>query len=451
MSLTKTAIDRLEYDPAGPKMQIEYDGSEIPGFGIRVHPPQKKTGKSKKTFVLTYRTRGKPAPKRITLGTFGPMTLDEARKLARQTWLEAKTGEDPLEARRKQRHGDTVKELADLYLERHAKPHKKTWQEDQRRIEKHVKPALGTKRMEDVKRADVARLHNRIGKTAPYEANRVLALVAVMFTKAEEWGLIEEGRPNPAARVQTFRERSRDRWITPAELPLLVEAIDAEPSEYVRAALKLYLVTGLRRNEMLGLRWRDIDLERKEIRLSDTKAGRSHTVPLTPTAEAILRTLPRGIGNAPVFPGDRRGKHGSEAVRPLVNINKPWRRVRARFWLAKNPDVQAELREQAARDVARGKKHAGKGAEAVEARLIQLASKAAKGDEDVRLHDLRRTVGSWLATSGASLPLIGKVLNHSNPSTTAVYARLAEDPARAAMEEHDARIGPLLLGEAVER
>jgi integrase len=440
MALTKTAIDRLEYDRDGPKMQIEYDGAEIPGFGVRVHP----TGR--KTFVLTYRAPGRPTPRRIVLGTYGQMTLDEARKEARKTLLEAKTGDDPLEARRKLREGDTVRDLARTYLERYAKREKKTWKEDERRLESYILPALGAKRIADVRRPDVARLHDRIGRRAPYEANRVLALLSVMFTKAQEFGLLEEGAANPAARVPKRREKSRDRWITREELPALVAAIDAEPSVYVRAAIKLYLLTGMRRGELLGLRWRDVDLERREIRLGDTKAGRAHVVPLSAEALDVLGTLPRGIGKAFVFPSERT--QPGEEPKPLVNINKPWSRIRARFWLGNNPAEAAKLRERAARDVARRSKHAEKSAEAIEARLVQLAQAAAKGEEDVRLHDLRRTVGSWLATAGASLPLIGKVLNHSNASTTQVYARLAEDPARAALEEHGARIGPLLIGEA---
>ncbi len=386
MALTKAGIDRLEYDPEGPKLQIEIDGAEIPGFGVRVHPS------GRKTFTLTYRTRGRPTPRRIVLGTYGTLTLDEARQLARQTLMQAKTGGDPLEARRKQRIGDSVRDLAAVYIERHARPRKKTWREDERRIERHILPAFGRRKIADVRRADVARLHGTIGTTAPYEANRVLALLAVMFNKAAEWGLVEEGAPNPAGRIQTFKERSRDRWVTPAELPRLVEAIDAETSPYIRAAFKLYLLTGLRRSELLGLRWKDVDFARCELRLEDTKNGRAHVVPLSTAAMEIVRELPRGIGSAHLFPGSVPGK-------PMANVTRAWERIRQRAGLP-----------------------------------------------DVRLHDLRRTVGSWLATGGASLPLIGKVLNHSNVATTAVYARLAEDAGRTALEEHGALLGPLLRG-----
>jgi integrase len=432
MALTKRDVDRLAYDPAGPGTQIHYDGDEVPGFGVRVFPS------GAKSFVVWYRTDS--GRKRLhTLGKYGALTVQQGRDLARRTLMQAKTGADPMEARQKARRGETVKQLAEMYLERHAKRHKKTWKEDERRINKWIVPALGSRKVEDVRRSDVARLHGRIGKQAPYEANRVLALVAVMFAKAAEWGFLDETAPNPAARVQTFRERSRDRWVTPAELPALVEAINAEPSLYVRAAVKLYLLTGLRRNELLGLRWKDVDFERRELRLEDTKAGRSHTLPLSAAAVEVFRELPRQLGNAYVFPGRAKGK-------PLVNIAKSWRRVRARLWLATNPDKAAELREKAAADVRRRPKNANTGPAAVEARLLQLAKQEAAEDDTLRLHDLRRTVGSWLATSGASLPLIGKVLNHSNASTTQVYARLAEDATRTALEEHGDRMGPLLSG-----
>ena len=385
MALTKRDVDRLAWNPDGPNIQLYPEGS-IPGFSVRVYPS------GKKAFVLRYRPVGAAQPKLHTVGAYGVLTLPQARNLARTALVDAKTGADPVEKRRKARHGETVKDFAAIYLERHAKKRKKSWTEDARRLNRYILPAFGSKKLADVKRADVARLHSAIGDTKPYEANRVVEVVAILFTKAVEWGALDEAAPNPAARIQPFREKSRDRWVTPDELPRLVEAIDADPNLYVRAALKLYLLTGLRKNELLGLRWKDVDLTRREIRLPETKAGRPHLVPLSAPALEIVRSIPRQLGNAYVFVGNVTG-------RPLVNISKPWSRIRKRAGL-----------------------------------------------EDVRLHDLRRTVGSWMATSGESLPLIGKVLNHSNASTTQVYARLAEDATRTALEKHGARIGPLLNG-----
>lgn len=383
-TLTKGRIDRLKHDPNGPATQIEYD-DEIPGFGVRLYES------GRKAFVVWYRTAS--GRKRMqTIGAFGPWTLQQAREEAREIIVEANRGSDPMAERQGARRGTSVREFSAVYLERHAKPRKKTWTEDERRIEKHINPALGARKMEDLRRADVARFHGEIGMDAPYEANRVLALLRVMLNKAEEWGYLEEGTPNPAAKVEPFREKKRDRWVRPEELPRLMEAVAEEENPYIRAAVKLYLLTGLRKSELLGLRWQDVELsgDRPELRLRDTKAGRPHTVPLSPVAVEILRDLPRMLHNPHVFPGHRKGQ-------PLVNISKPWRAIRERA-----------------------------------------------GMKDVRLHDLRRTVGSWLATSGASLPLIGSVLNHTNASTTQIYAHLADDAARQALEKHGERIGPLL-------
>lgn len=434
MALTKREVDRLAWNPDGPKVQIHVAG-EPAGFGVRVYP----TGR--KAFVLRYRPPGALQPKLLTIGAYGTYTLQQARDRAEKALVSARDGSDPLEARQSARRGETVRDLARTYIARHAKPHKKTWDEDERRLARWVLPALGSRKVAEVKRSDLARLHGKIGERAPYEANRTLALLRVMFNKAAEWGLLDEAAPNPAARVQKFRERSRDRWVTPAELPALVEAIAAEPNPYIRAAVKLYLLTGLRRSELLGLRWKEIDLDRRELHLSDTKAGRSHTVPLSAPALEVLGELPRQIGNAYVFPGDAPGK-------PLVNIGKGWRRIRARMWLAANPEAAEALHARAEADVRRRSKHAEKSPAAIEARLLALVDAEANGEDLIRLHDLRRTVGSWLATNGASLPLIGKVLNHSNASTTQIYARLAEDATRTALEAHGARIGPVLSGAA---
>lgn len=386
--LTKRDVDALAYDPSGPPRQVLWD-AQTPGFGVRVFDS------GAKSFVLAYRPMGERRKRQITIGRYGDFTVDQARVRAEEYRVKIRNGIDPLDERQEMRDAATVAELGRIYIERHAKPHKKTWTEDERRLVQYVYPAFGAKKAEAIRRPDVARLHSKIGATKPYEANRVLALVAVMFNKAVDFGILDEGAPNPAARIQKFREKSRDRWVTPSELPALWQAIEEEANPYARAAFKCYLFTGMRRNELLGLRWKDVDFERKEIRIEDTKAGRSHVVPLSAPAEAVLRDLPRQIGNAYVFAGARPG-------RPLVNVAKPWKRIRERAGL-----------------------------------------------EDVRLHDLRRTVGSWLATSGASLPLIGKVLNHSNASTTQVYARLAEDAPRAALEEHAARILELPIGEEV--
>lgn len=427
--LTKRDVDRLAYDPKGPTTQIIYDEGGVPGFGVRVRPS------GRKTFIVWYRTR-KDRARMLTLGRYGVLTLDQARKKARAELAKVADGADPVEERRTERHGTTVRDLADAYIERYAQRHKKTWREDQRRLDTYIIPALGTRQVTDVHRADVAWLHNSIGRGKPYEANRVLALVSVLFSKAEEWGFLPEGAPNPARRVQRFAERSRDRYVKPAEMPALATAIDAEENLYVRAAFKLYLLTGLRRSELVGLRWTDVDVDERELRLGETKAGRPHVLPLSHAAVEVLADLPRMVGNPYVFAGERRG-------RPIGNVGKAWERIRARLWLALNPEALEGLRRQAEADVKAAKRrsrHASEREEAVEARFLALARQRSCGPDTIRVHDLRRTVGSWLAMDGASLPLIGKVLNHSNAKTTQIYARMSKDAPRGALEELAAKM-----------
>jgi integrase len=225
-----------------------------------------------------------------------------------------------------------------------------------------------------------------IGERHPYEANRTVALVGKMFELARRWGFLPETAANPARGIDKFREHKRDRWVTPEELPRLAAIIGQYPNLYVQAALWLYLLTGVRREELLQARWEDVDVARGELRLGETKAGRPHYVPLSAPALALLRQLPREEGNPYLLPGTKTGGH-------LVNVSKPWEKIRR-----------------------------------------------AAGVEDVRIHDLRRTVGSGLAMAGNSLPLIGRVLNHTDPKTTAVYARLGDDPARQALADHAQRI-----------
>lgn len=207
-----------------------------------------------------------------------------------------------------------------------------------------------------------------------------------MFELARRWAFLPETAANPARGIDKFKEHKRDRWVTPEELPKLAAAIAREPNLYIRAALWLYLLTGVRKTELLKARWDDVDFVRCALRLPETKAGRIHYVPLSAPAVAILQALPRQEANPYVLPGQRAGQH-------VVNVDDSWQRARKEA-----------------------------------------------GVEDVRLHDLRRTVGSWLALAGNSLPLIGRVLNHTDPKTTAIYARLGDDPARQALADHAERI-----------
>ena len=372
--LTKRFIDSLVYSKVAPAREVHWD-DELRGFGVRVYP------NGEKSYVFSYRHQGRK--RLIALGRVTEQTLDEARDEA----LSHKLGlchddRDPLVQRERALLGDTIAELCTAYLERYAKARKRSWRLDEQRIAKYIVPEWGTLKAAALKRMDVAALHRRVGATHPYAANRIVELVSKMFELARLWGIVEEDHPNPGRRIEAFHEVKRERRVTQEEMPRLGAAIQAEPNVVVRAAICLYLLTGARKEELLKSRWRDIDWDRAEWTLPETKNGKSHVIPLSRPAVQLLKSLPRDPANPYVF-------QGALAGRPLVNISKPWLRIRA-----------------------------------------------AAGIPDVRLHDLRRTVGSMLAQNNHSLHLIGRVLNHQDTASTLVYARFGQGHVRDALESH---------------
>jgi len=432
VKLTKRVIDAAKYQGENNGRCILWC-DDPPGFGCRIFPS------GKKSFVLSYRVNNRK--RLLTLGGYGALTLDQARKMARAELAKAEAGGDPLGDRQKAARGETIADLCTAYMERHGNA-KKSGGEDQRRIDQHILPAWRNLQAAAIKRADVAALHSRIGKHAPYEANRVLALLSKMLELARRWGFVPEDHSNPARDIDRFKEVKRDRYITPEELPHLAAAINAESNESARNGLWLYLLTGARKSELLRARWEDLDMDRAELRLPDTKAGRVHYLPLSAPALALLREIPRQPGNPYILPGKTPGGH-------LVNIAKPWTRVKTAATLARwreEPEIAELIDRLTAERKATKSKHAAKDwtPEPTLAEIRAASDTAGltlpPAVDDVRLHDLRRTVGSWLAQSGNSLHLIGRVLNHSNPSTTAIYARFGQDSVRAALEQHGARM-----------
>jgi integrase len=209
-----------------------------------------------------------------------------------------------------------------------------------------------------------------------------------MFNLAHDWGYLKTD--NPASRVRFFREEKRDRFPSPEELGRVNRALAEEPSPYWRAYFPLSLLLGTRKSELQSARWEDMDLNQKTWRIPSTKAGRPHLLPLPKAAVEILERLPRA--SEFVFPGKSASGHLAESA-------KAWQRIRKRA-----------------------------------------------GVSDARMHDLRRTLGSWLAAQGDSLSLIGRALNHSDVSTTQIYARLELEPVREALEKNAA----LMFGSTAE-
>ena len=382
MNLTKLICDRVTYKGKGEQGFFAIWDSALPGFGLRITP------QNAKSFIITYRIGGRK--KMLTLGKYGVLTVEQARTMAREKLVDVTKGGDPAEERKKQRQSvERMEALCLEYLEKRSILFKKSWKEDQRRIQTRIIPALGNKSILDISRADVQRFHSRLGEERGHiESNRILMLLSAIYEFARKREIIPVSHPNPCRMIEKFREESRDVFVKIENLPRLVESIQQEPNQYVRAALMLILLTGARKTELLTAQWAWLDFDRGEIRLPTTKNGKPFSIRLNKPAIEILRALPQMEGNPFVFPSLTR-----EGGR-LWEINRPWRKIRARA-----------------------------------------------GMEHLHIHDLRRSVGSWLAESGESLQLIGKVLNHRDTDTTSIYARLQEDPAKAAMD----RIGEKVI------
>lgn len=416
--LTKRAIDSFRYRGG---WDVRWDGA-IPGFGVRIYPS------GKKAFVLSYRAAGRK--RLMVLGRFGvDFTIDQARAEAQDRLTGLRKGLDPLEEKAVAETDQTFGALIDRYIDSYAKPRKKTWDEDDKRLKRNIPARWRSRLARNITHRDITKLHAKVGARAPYEANRLVACLHKMFKLARTWGIVPDDLPNPAAGIEKFKERKRRRWANSDEVRALAQAIDQDPNIYVRAGLWLYLLTALRKTELLTARRSDIDWTEAQLTLPDTKSGEEQVVALSEPAIAVLRAVPALSGNPYILPGAKKGQH-------LVNINKPWQKIRKRatvYMWATSPDEQvSDLVARLASEHGREPTYE----ECVAAAGFDLPT----GLADLRLHDLRRTVGSWMSQSAIDLNTIKESLRHSSISTTLTYARLGADPARQAMEEHGRRV-----------
>lgn len=379
--LTERRIERLAYNPGGPSRQIEWD-TEITSFGVRLYPS------GKKSFVLQYGPRTKR--QLLALGQVGRVTLEQARGFARERLFELAKGHNPLEERRSRRSAQahSVNELITAFLNdnehRWSRSHAS---ETRRRLEGPVSDAIGHLTPSDVGKADVNKLHTAITKGgAPVEANRVRTIVHTLYEWAADFGYVPEDHRNPAKKRRGSSagrntERSRERYLKLEEATKLLAAADRLG---YGAIVRLWLLTGLRRSELLHRRWSDIDWKRRTLTVPNTKNGTTHILPLSNRAMDLFKALQPDIvaKDAPIFPG-----RGDE---PLVDFKKPWRQIR------------------------RG-----------------------SGLSDLTIHDLRRTVGTWLASlSGTPITTVSALLNHQAPGgVTAIYTRPMDDAVRNAVNE----------------
>jgi integrase len=392
--ITKRAVDALTIRDARHDREVLWD-TEISGFGVIAFP----TGK--KVYVVQYRKDGRS--RRLTLGEHGRMTPDDARSQARIKLGAVESGADPIAERNRARAVRTFKEVAEDFLghvQRMKKP--RTAEEYRRLLQNHVYPAIGSTRIVEVTAADVAKLHKKMGAT-PINANRALAVISSVWSWAAKPARGQEvsASANPAKEIERNPEESRERYLKGDELARLGDALrEAEtiglegrgPKQHRRtridphaaAAILLLILTGARLREILGLEWSQIDPERGVAFLPTSKTGKK-TLYFSAAALAVLAEIPRVEGGAFVIAGEKGARR--------ADLKRPWASV-------------------------------AKGA----------------GLDGVRIHDLRHSFASVGAGASMGLPIIGKLLGHSQAATTARYAHLDADPMRRAADAIGATI-----------
>lgn len=420
MSIRRQRLDEKlvrALEPPASGNRISYD-SEVKGFGVRV------TAAGAKAFVLNYTVAGRE--RRITIGSVPDWSVAGARDRAKELKRRIDVGEDPMGERHDDRAAPTVADLAARFDAEHLSRRRATTATEYRSILRgHILPGLGKLRVADLRHADIERLHRKIAVNAPYRANRAVAVLSKMLSLAVRWEMRDD---NPVKGIERAPEDKRERFLTPAEISRLGKELEAHSERTSCNAIRLLLLTGARRGETLSATWAQFDLERGVWTKPSaaTKQDKTHRIPLSTPAVALLTAMQ---GNADldcpyVFPGKRTiDAQGGVIWAPLKEIK--------RVWLALC--IKAGLAEQVDKKDAAGK-------------LVTNAdgTRARVWTATVRVHDLRHTYASILASSGLSLPIIGALLGQTQAATTARYAHLLDDPLRAATEH----VGSVVAGTA---
>ncbi|HEV2563119.1 MAG TPA: tyrosine-type recombinase/integrase [Rhizomicrobium sp.] len=414
--ITKRAVDALKCR-RGKDRSILWDNA-LSGFGVVAH------ASGSKSYIVQYRFNGRSH--RFAIGAHGRFTPEQARKEAQRVLSEMQSGREPIATREAKRKAElatrTFKQLAEEFMRLHVTQKRKesTGADYRGLLDRHVMPALGSTRMDNLKRVDVSRLHSRLSEW-PYEANRCLALISAIWNwaaKREEVAFID----NPAKGIERYAEPKRECYLTNDELARLGDALREGETKgiawetdrvskkvkhipkgdrrqrldpYATAAIRLLVLTGARLREILDAKWEHVDFQRCVMLLPDSKTGRK-TIYLSAPALTVLASVPRQQGNPYLIPGAKQGA-------PRADLKKPWSAIR---------------------------------------RAANL-----KG---VRIHDLRHSFASVGAGASLGLPIIGKLLGHSQPATTARYSHLDADPMQKAVNVIGARIESAMSGRPVD-
>lgn len=392
-SFTKPQLETLPAPQSGERVIYHDTHKKASGLQLRVT----STGK---TFFIQRRVDGKP--ERVTIGKFPDYSIENARKEAAKLTALIAQGINPNTDARALKTETTLQELFDDFLQHRRNKRGAFLSEKTKRSYRYdfglYLGKWSKRKLSQFKDTDFGKLHAEIGKEHPTTANRVVAMASSLFSYANEKKLFKGA--NPAHGIKKYPETKRERFLQADELPAFFSALAEEENDTLRDYFLISLLTGARRSNVQEMQWSQINFDRAEWRIPTTKNGEPQTVTLSAEALEILRNRKTDNAGPWVFPGTGATGH-------LVEPKKAWRRVLDRA-----------------------------------------------GIDDLRIHDLRRTLGSWQAKTGASLAIVGKSLNHKSPSTTAIYARLDLDPVR---ESVDRATGAMLaaaglkpVGEVVE-
>lgn len=397
IKLSKRTVDAAQ---PGEKDVFLFD-EDLIGFGLKVTP------NGRKTYLVQYRIRG--AKKRVMIGVHGsPWTPEQARQEAGRLLGLVANGKDPAETKAVAKTIPTMSEAVERFFDEHVARKNKpsTIVEYRRQADVIIKPRLGKYRVDAIQRSHVSKFHYSLEST-PYQANRTLALLSKMFNWMEIVGLRPD-RSNPCLHVQKFHESKRECLLSESDIAQLGQAIteaerDGWASPHAVAAMRLLILTGARLGEILSLTWDEVDIEGRALRLSDAKtikvasqSGIKKIIPLNAPALELLSILPRIENNPFVIVGKIEGH-------AMVNISKPWRAIRDKAGLP-----------------------------------------------NLRIHDLRHVYASIGVGMGMSLPVIGKLLGHTQAATTQRYAHLSNDPLQKATELIGGHLQAALTGNSHE-
>lgn len=323
------------------------------------------------TFFVRKRVNGRD--ERIHLGRFPELSIENARKKALAAKADVARGIDPSQEKKRLRQEITFGDMFHEFMERYSKKFKKSWEADEREVNRFMAPFFHRKACHLTK-IEILELHEKIGtESGFYQANRLLERVRAIYNKAIEWGW--QGT-NPTQGIKKFKEKSRQRFLRKDEIPRFFKALAEETNTSGRDFILLALLTGARRSNVLAMQWEEVNFDLSEWHIKETKNGESHIIPLTVPALEILKERKKDSNSLFVFPGE--GKKGY-----LSDPKKAWQRVLKKAEIA-----------------------------------------------DLRIHDLRRTLGSWMGAVGATTAIIGKTLAHKSVEATKVYERIDIDPVR---------------------